>query len=136
MPQRSKKVNRSRLVWAGLAMVVLGCAVPAVVRAAAGTEQPVTLAVDGGYAIGDAAGDRPVTWVDMNGDEARQHPFLIAVSIDGRVVGFVRSDDLFAAGPPPDQRPWNSGPALVIVDEQGRRLGEFVDGRPVLDPNG
>ena len=134
MPTRLQRFVRARAAWGAVA-VVLGCAVPAVVSAG-GTAQPSpVLAVDGGYAIGDVADDRPVAWTHTDGIEAREHPFLIAVSIDGRVVGFVRSDELFSAGAPPDQPASPSAMSLQIVDAQGRRLGQFVDGRPVLDSN-
>jgi hypothetical protein len=82
--------------------------------------------IDGDYRIGDLADDRPVHWPTTPVNDAAIDPFYIAVSKDGVVIGYVRSDALFASG-------IAGSNDLPIFDAAGRVIGHYRNALPVLD---
>lgn len=95
-----------------------------------------TLPVDGGYKIGDLADGRPLVWSSISESDARSNVFLIPIAKDGRVVGFVRSDDFFAEPASPDASRQDTFQTMTIVDETGTTIGHFEQGVPVLEGQG
>ena len=94
-----------------------------------------SLPIDGNYKIGDTPNDSPAKWRTANPADARFHPFLIPVSIDNVVVGFIRSDDFFKEPSAPDQHD-DGIPHWKIFDQLGAVIGQFVDGKPVVGGKG
>jgi hypothetical protein len=103
---------------------------------ATGSKEPSSsLPVDGNYRVGDPTDGRQLRWSTGIPDGVA-NVFLVPIARDGRVIGFVRSDEFLAQPNSPNVTPADSFASMSIVNEVGTAVGHFVDGIPKLDSDG
>ena len=101
------------------------------------TPEPIVdpdLAAISGYEIGDVVGEVPLpAWAPDPGEEftADRLPEWVAVSVEGKVVGYSHNDPAFTTMTA-DEMIAAGNPDTAIYDAEQQIIGRFVNGVPEL----